>query len=366
MQAYGGRFLTTYKLHLAAMHLADQVRACGPGYTWSEFWVERMVQLVKRMVKYRSTAYPELLFVHDWLLTLACRRVKLTPDGCHCVSLAEALRAVKRRRQCSRDMPLPDQALLLGAPKKVDAGEKGEVLWSPTPGASGDAQLMKGLPLLLFEDTTLLQDGWPVFKDTEAAEREGLILHELGLEGPLGAGKAGVEVELQKFTRADLPIGDTMSSVQCKTQTRKNNQWFLIRYSVAYADGRTEMKVYVGQFLYFVRATFTSSMLPEGAYRPGCDRQHPADLRLGVANLYTSVDQHGPGVRPADPGISRLHEFVKVDKLDPSKPGTRFEGVFVLDLRAIDSQAVPTRERNDTRFFCVSAKLSSRYAGVKR
>lgn len=366
VQIFGGKYITTFKLHLAAMHLADQVRACGPGYTWTEFWVERMVQLVKRMVKYRSTAYPELLFVHDWLLTLACRRVKLSPDGCHCVSLYEALRAVKKRRLLSRDEPLPGQALLLGAPKKAEDAEKAQVLHIPPMSATDEDIVLQGLPQLLFEDTTLLVDGWPVFKDNAEDQRPGLILHELGLQGPLGAGKEGVKVVLQKFTRADLTTGDTVSSVQCNSQRRKNNQWFLIQYSVEHADGRKERKVYVGQFLYFVHAAFTCNMLPEGATRAGSDRHHPSDLRLGVANLYSSEDQHGPGVRAADPEIGRLHEFVKVARLDPSRAGSTFEGVFVLDLRTIDSQVVPTRERDDTRYFCVSSKLSGRYAGVKR
>ena len=366
VQIFGGKYITTFKLHLAAMHLADQVRACGPGYTWTEFWVERMVQLVKRMVKYRSTAYPELLFVHDWLLTLACRRVKLSPDGCHCVSLYEALRAVKKRRLLSRDEPLPGQAVLLGAPKTAEDGEKAQVLHIPPTSATDEDIVLQGLPQLLFEDTNLLVDGWPVFKDNAEEQRPGLILHELGLQGPLGAGKEGVEVVLKKFTRADLTTGDTVSSVQCNSQRRKNNQWFLIQYSVEHADGRKERKVYVGQFLYFVHAAFSCNMLPEGAARAGSDRHHPYDLRLGVANLYSSEDQHGPGVRPADPEMGRLHEFVKVAGLDPSRAGSTFEGVFVLDLRTIYSQVVPTRERDDTRYFCVSSKLSGRFAGVKR
>ena len=346
------------------MHLADQVRACGPGFTWTEFWVERMVQLVKRMVKYRSTAYPELLFVHDWLLTLACRRVKLTPDGWNCMSLYEALQAKKMRKRGEHDVAGVQEALLLGAPKECDIDEVRQVLYTPTLGEGGEE--LQGLPQLLIDDCDLLQDGWPVFIDEDKHNRGGLILHELGLEGPLGNGREGASVSLQKFTRADLPIGDTVSSVQCKSQTRKNNQWFIVYYAEEDNEGHIEMRVYVGQFQYFVRAEFKGNVLPEGATCPGQRRRFPAVLKLGIAKLYTCEDMHGPGVRPADPGINRLHELVRTDRLDACHPRTQFVGEFVLDLRSVNSQVVPTRERNGARYFCIANKLSGRFAGVRR
>lgn len=72
LQVFGGLALATFKLHLAAFHLPDQVRACGASFFMLEYWVERLVQLYKRMVKYRSTAFPELIFINSYLLHQAC------------------------------------------------------------------------------------------------------------------------------------------------------------------------------------------------------------------------------------------------------------------------------------------------------
>ena len=60
LQVYGGLALATFKLYLAAFHLPNQVRACGASFFMLEYWVERLVQLYKRMVKYMSTAFPSV------------------------------------------------------------------------------------------------------------------------------------------------------------------------------------------------------------------------------------------------------------------------------------------------------------------
>jgi len=75
LQVLGGSALCTFKLHLAAIHLPDQVRACGASFFSLEYWVERMVQVYKRMIKYRATAYPELIFINAYLLQRACLQI---------------------------------------------------------------------------------------------------------------------------------------------------------------------------------------------------------------------------------------------------------------------------------------------------
>lgn len=369
LQNFHGKYLTTLKLHIAAMHLADQVTSCGPGFIWTEFWIERMVQLVKRMVKYRSTAYPELLFIHDWLLTMACRRVKLMPDGKHCLTLDEALFIAKKKHLRQHDNVVADEALLLGAPKPLSPEEEKQVLCTPADApaaAMAPEDSLDGLPFLLHTDQELERDGWPVFRGASNEDRCRDILHELGLQGPAGPGREGASVELDKFLRADLPIGEAVSSEQCKTQTRKNNQWALIQYTIEHDDGRLEKCLYICQFLYFVRARFRGNVLPEGATPAGKPQRVPAVLKLGVARVYRCEEVHGPGVRPADSGIGRLHEFVRVNGIDTLQENCAMEGLYVLDLRTIDSQVVPTRPRDNIRYFTVANKLSGRTAGVKR
>lgn len=360
MQAFSGRFLTTFKLHLAAIHLPDQIRLCGPGYLHGEYWIERMVQLVKRMVKYRSTAYPELLFVHDWLLTLACRRVKLTNEGHDCLSLDEALAAVRKKKQSNHDTAGPNDALLLGAPKPISATEEREVL--PTGHrAVGDGEL-KGLPYLLLNDRTLSREGWPSLPDDHEAVRPMHILKSLGLEGPLGAGEEGVAVDLTMFARADLPIGETISSVLCKSQKKKNNQWCLIQYQIEDQAGAVVERLYVCHFMYFMRAQLKRSGVAVGAEPVFASRP----LKLGIAKLYECKEKFVPGVRPADADLQRLHEFVEVADVRPVVDNAAYAGVYALDLRTIDSQIVPTKERFNGRFFSIASKLSGRTAGVKR
>lgn len=80
-QAFGAAALTTFKLHISVVHMAPQARDQGPTACAMEFWVERLVQLLKRNVKYRSTSYPELLFFNRELVTLALNRQRAQYPG---------------------------------------------------------------------------------------------------------------------------------------------------------------------------------------------------------------------------------------------------------------------------------------------
>ena len=91
-----------------------------------------------------------------------------------------------------------------------------------------------------------------------------------------------------------------------------------------------------------------------------------APLKLGIARLYECVERFVPGVRPADADIQRLHSFVQVEDVRPVPENAAYAGVYALDLRTIDSQVVPTKEKHNSRYFSVANKLSGRTAGVKR
>jgi hypothetical protein len=62
------RNLNTNQLHQCVFHLPTSVRLWGPGIFRSEFWVERMMQVVKRVTKYRTMCSPELVACGAWLL----------------------------------------------------------------------------------------------------------------------------------------------------------------------------------------------------------------------------------------------------------------------------------------------------------
>jgi len=375
LQAFKGKFLTTFKLHQAAMHLPDQVRACGAGYLFVEYWVERLVQLVKRMVKYRSTAYPELLFVHDWILALAYRRVRLTEDGASCCSLEEALEAVREAKRRIHDtLASDDDALLLGAAKPLTEHEVNQVLpQAPAQFIVGDQQHVQGLVYLLLNDPDLSKDGWPSHPSAVRITRHASILQALGQDGPLGEGTEGVSVSLQKFFRAHLPIGETVSCVQCTTQRKKNNQWAMVEYVIEDGAGNEQLVPHVVHFQYFVRAVYTTADGTNTVTRPaaiglpfGTLPKPAVPLRIGMARVYRCEVVSGPGVRPADAEVCRLPELVKVVNVAPVSTNIAYTGDYPLDLRTINCQLVPTKEAGGARYFMVANRLSGRSKAIRR
>jgi hypothetical protein len=54
----GGKRLCTQQLHSAVCHLVEHVELYGPSAFRAEFWVERMVQTLKRVTKCRMGKYP--------------------------------------------------------------------------------------------------------------------------------------------------------------------------------------------------------------------------------------------------------------------------------------------------------------------
>jgi hypothetical protein len=63
--------LNTVQLHYCVHHLAPSVRLYGPSVFRAEFWVERMMQALKRITKYRTMCSPALVAVGSWLLKRA-------------------------------------------------------------------------------------------------------------------------------------------------------------------------------------------------------------------------------------------------------------------------------------------------------
>lgn len=127
MQAFGGKALTTFKLHLAAIHLPDQARSRRATFFCVKYWVERLVEFVKRMIKYRITAHPHELFVrvNIQLLEGACKQLRRSKYGEGCESVAEAneaLRAMGVRRHV-HDGDVEDEAVLLGTRKSLSDSE---------------------------------------------------------------------------------------------------------------------------------------------------------------------------------------------------------------------------------------------------
>ena len=388
LQVFEGKVLTTLKLHLAAIHLPDQVRACGAGFFSLEFWVERMVQLLKRMIKYRSTAYPELLFIHDWLLVLACRRVRRTAEGQDLKTLEEMLEDIRAAKRKRHDTAEEDGTHLLGARRNAEDEEVAEVLpeyvYPAAPTEPADAQLA-GLPQLLHTDPELDQRGWPTFRGDSAESRVKWIYSQLGLGGPFGephehGTRKRIKVELSKFTRAQLPIGECVSSTQCRAQWKKNNQWGLVIWEVQGAmeggqEGTVGSELCAVQFQYHVLAEYTTTDQGRRARMgAGVIGAVPADaepLRLAVAKVYVVQAWQVPGMRPIEEKSeeqlrTELPEILHLADTSVDADNPAYCGVWAIDLKTINSQLVATKDVSGCRNFMIGNRSSGRTCAVTR
>ena len=319
--------------------------------------MERMVQYYKRMIKYRSTAYPELMFLNDYLLVRTCMRIFQAVVGAALLSLSEAVAAARDKRRKRPTQARTQDDIMLGAPKKLTEAETLEVL--PTErGADGAT----GLPYLLAAEGDLSTQGWPTCAHIRSTlAREWMVMRRLGMDVNGRAGDAGVYIELMKYARAHLPVGDTVSCVQCTTQRRKDNSFIFIEY--LQEDGSPIR--YVGHFQYFVMAEFKTA----NGFNIAEGMDVPAEpLRLGVVNLFKCDTVRTPGVRPPDPELGRPPEFLTVRSLIPTgqnRETSAYEGLWVVDLQTVNTQLVPTRPVNGRRYFMTANKASGRLKRVK-
>lgn len=68
---FGMNELMTFQLHTCMAHVADQARHCGPTAFAAEWWLERCMQVFKRITKYRSTRHPECVGTNHFLAVQA-------------------------------------------------------------------------------------------------------------------------------------------------------------------------------------------------------------------------------------------------------------------------------------------------------
>lgn len=348
------------------------------------------------MIKYRSTAYPELLFVHDWLLTLACRRIRRTAEGKNLQTLEEKHEELKAKKRRTHDKGEDDATQLLGASKPVTDDEEAEVMptyiFPADPLQSAETQL-SGLPRLLHGNPDLDERGWPTFRHDAGESRVKWIYAELGLGGPfeepqLEGEMPSIKIKLQKFTRAQLPIEECVSSVQCRAQWKKNNQWGLVIWTVDVQESATDdssepeaaavttTEVCAVQFQYYVLAEYTTVHGRKAQNGAGAAGGIPPDaepLRLGVAKVFKLEALQVPGMRPEaeqDPAERdhelSLPEIMCLNDCRPIHNNPAYCGTWVLDLKAINSQLVATREVDGARLFMTSDRASGRHVAVKR
>jgi hypothetical protein len=69
--------LTTFNLHTCVLHVPEQVRLCEAAAFSSEWWVERLMQVFKRVAKYRCTRYPQTSAVQHWRMVSALEDMRV-------------------------------------------------------------------------------------------------------------------------------------------------------------------------------------------------------------------------------------------------------------------------------------------------
>jgi hypothetical protein len=69
--------LMTNNLHTCMLHVPEQVRLCGAAAFSAEWWLERLMQVFKRVTKYRCTRFPETSAVQHWLTVAALDDMRL-------------------------------------------------------------------------------------------------------------------------------------------------------------------------------------------------------------------------------------------------------------------------------------------------
>ena len=111
--------LTTMQLHSAVVHLVDMVQAYGPAAFRMEFWVERMMQVLKRVTKFRTSCSPELVAVNAWLLMRALLCMEADDEG-----IQDLLRKIDPKAKAdvapARDRHDAQGNLLLGTLKQTE------------------------------------------------------------------------------------------------------------------------------------------------------------------------------------------------------------------------------------------------------
>ena len=404
----------TFKLHLAACHLPDQVRCGGAAYFSLEFWVERMVQDYKGYIRGRGTGKPELLYVKDEVMSRACRRMRRERQGWRLQLIQEAVRDARARRRprgpgilLPRVMgePCPEFS---GAPRPLTEAQRELLL----PDYSGEGDL-GGLGYILQETPELEEEaGWPTFPEVAPPDaRRAAIAEAIGVGVAGNPPKREIVVHARKFTRAVLPCGDSACSAEYKGQIIKDDTWAMVRYLERDAEGDVTARWYVAHIRFLAQAVLArvdDAPASEGGVGRGQEERRggvgagPAreeaelisgdgrqsevvdemsdsgqaddmaqglrvakPLAVAVVDLFRVTPVAAPGVsEPAADGMSPP-PFVFVSNLVPSltrrgRPKRPFAGTYAVLVSQIDVQLLPGEADRRGRYFSIASKASGR------
>ena len=327
MQAFGGASLASFKLHVAACHLPDQVLSSGAAANNMEFWVERMVQLMKRNVKYRSTAYPELLFVNGWMLTQAVKRMRSEHPE-HCKTF--------------------EQWVPLYSDRPLDAEEYDNIL-RPLNGAQllglgkvPSELVYKSCMAMLCKVINTATDDWY----TNAGWLKG---------GKDGITPSYAHATMHLFAKAITPSNDLITSTMCHSQFRKDNSWAYVRFDLPHGV----VQHCIARMKFFARAVYEK---PDGSLLNEHGIQ-PLTLRLAVCDLWECTIAEGKGLMSSfDITVPDMFKVANLGTkaCNAVDKGGLYHGEHMINILEFHTQVVPTLELAGTRLFCTASKASGR------
>lgn len=368
LQEFGGCALTTAKLHHAVWHVPDQLGCQGSGSHFLEFWIERMVRYLKMYLQERAQTRAEITFSNDHLLLKAAQTARSQYPQ-HCMTLEERQPATLEERFPAYDC-LADGARLLGKRTK-----------------HGCTDVEKSLVCKLLQKCILGTPEWYAVRGWVPVQPS--VFTSMVIEN---------SVVMDKFTRAQLPGLDVMTSSQERNHPTTDNRWLYISYSTS--DG-SEL-VCVGLINFFVRVSagygtpaffdprkHLSASEPDGGGCIAKDRdgsiREAVPLRFAVCQLWhatTPGEAEGAvGLRPRDsPSGEGLPDLLRVQgdlvaALDPDlshapsfdNPRGSYYGYHLVNIAEAQAQLCPTIQLRETasngrevqvRYFLTSSKMS--------
>jgi hypothetical protein len=367
---FGGEACCTYKLHIVARHLMDQVVCQGAGAGWAEFWVERMVGEAKRTVHGVREA-PEASYASSKMLFSAADRCR-TQYPQLCQTTQEWAQSARMRAFPQYDDGSGGYTTvqLLGCRKRMQPEECEFVA----------SQLAKLLQLGTQEEgqNSYNAMGWPTVPTQDDLPNLTCLMLEMQEAGSMC---------LDKFTKATVTSLDILNCDQDNSCWATDNRWFYI----CYLHPSKPVLRCIGRVKYFVRARVCMGGMAcfseDECVRHGVRVPRDAEgnmteaqpLRLAVVDLFLAevcvadtvgcdVPTEATGELPALMLISNLS--TAGPKL-PDNPevvniragGSRYFGQYLIDVAEIQTQMVPTKvlsvRKKETRYFMSAHKASS-------
>lgn len=287
--------------------------------------MERLVQLMKRGVKYKRTDHPELVAVNRVLLSSA----------------------LARSQQASPHACLPFDELVPSYSNKPLRAPKYD------EHSTGGVQLLGAGRALPDDLSTFFSDAFEQLLEKERDEYSAF-----GWTG-------NMKSTFLAYSKAILPSSDIMTCTGRNQTSKTDNSWALISYALGNTD---QVELCVAHMLNFilVRSVWVAALDSDAALEMA---DEPPPLKFAIVDLWKADSVSGPGLcsefkmaqpEAGNPGSVPDLLMVQGFSLPKERALARklYFGKVIINLQEFTSQLVPTRLTNDRRYFLTANKAS--------